>query len=138
MTTDKTNFARLMRLQRVIKSMRERDHADAKNRVASAEKSLEDLSRMINEESAVASLFPDLLARHFEKMMAEKHIAARQEQEAADDLVREKKKLETIEGRHTAQKAQEAREAEAKSHSEAIDQRYVRPVSASSKIGGIR
>lgn len=138
MTTDRTNFARLMRLQRVIKSMRERDHADATNRVASAERSLEDLSKLINDESAVAALFPDLLARHFEKMMAEKHVAARQAQEAADDLVREKRKLKTIEGHHTSQKAQEARDAEAKSHSEAIDQRYVRPVSASSKIGGIR
>jgi triphosphoribosyl-dephospho-CoA synthetase len=138
MTSDRKDLARLLRLQRVMKTLREREHAEASRRVAEAERSIDDMNRMLSEESPVASLFPDLLARHFEQMLARKAEAAREAKEAAEELLKEKKRLDNIEEQHTRQRNFENRTREAKLHSELLDQRSLRPVSASSKIGGIR
>ena len=138
MVSDRTNFARLLKLQRVIKALRERDHAQASQQMAAADRSIDDLNRMLREETPVAALFPDLLARHFERMLEQKAEAARQAKEAADELLKEKKKLDHMEERHARQRAFDQRTHEAKVHSEMLDQRSIRPVSASSKIGPIR
>ena len=137
MAGTRTDYARLMRLQRAIKSARERELAVAKNRVAVAEDELEDLLRIMSDASPVLDLFPDVVARRIDKTMDEKADAERVVSETGDHVLREKKKLETIESRHAEQRASELRDSEAAAQSETIDQRLAQALSASSKIGGL-
>ena len=138
MAGTRTDYARLMRLQRAIKSARERELAVAKNRVAVAEDELEDLLRIMSDASPVLDLFPDVVARRIDKTMDEKADAERVVSETGDHVLREKKKLETIESRHAEQRASELRDSEATAQSETIDQRLAQALSASSKIGKLR
>lgn len=135
MSGQPTDYARLLRLQRVIKAMRERDLAEAKNRTATANRSLEELGRMMHEGGPIVGLFPDLLASYFETTLAEKADAERQVKASGDELLKEKKKLETIENRHGEQRTSETRRDEAVAQAETLDQRLARRLSASSKIG---
>ena len=137
MTGYKTDFERLLRLQRLIKAMRERELADAKGRKAAAERSLDDLARMMNDGGPIVRLFPDLLANYFQSTLADKADAERQIRETGDELLREKRKLETIETRHVEQRSSQIRDDEAQAQSETIDQRITRGMSASSKLGKI-
>ena len=138
MTGSRTDYARLLRLQRAIKAARERELSMAKNRVVVAEKELEDLLRLMAEASPVLDLFPDVVARRIGKTMDEKADAERVVSESGDHVLREKKKLETIENRHAEQRASELRDSEAAAQSETIDQRLAQALSASSKIGKLR
>ncbi len=138
MTGSRTDYARLMRLQRAVKAARERERAVAKNRVSVAENELEDLLRIMSDPSPVLDLFPDVVARRIEKTMDEKAAAERVVSESGDHVLREKKKLETIENRHAEQRASELRDSEAAAQSETIDQRLAQALSASSKIGKLR
>jgi hypothetical protein len=137
MSDRRTDFARLLRLQRTIKSIREREHEAAKNRSASAEQSLAELSRMMSDAGPVVSLFPDLLANYFQKTLGEKSEADIEARETGDRLLREKKKLEQIEVRFGEQRAEADRKADDAVQSEVLDQRTSRGLSASSKIGKI-
>ena len=135
--SEKSDLARLVRLQKVIKALRERDHVQANRQVADADKSIEELNRMMTRENPVVALFPDLLARHFEQMLKQRAEASRAAQETADELLKEKKKLDNMEDRHERAKGLEQRARDARLQHEMLDQRSARPVSASSKIGGI-
>lgn len=137
MTGQPTDYARLLRLQRVIKAMRERDLAEARNRTATAERSLEELNRMFDEGGPIVGLFPDLLANYFQTTLSEKADAERQVKASGDELLKEKKKLETIENRYGEQRTSETRRDEAVAQAETLDQRLARQLSASSKIGKI-
>lgn len=138
MSTRKTDFARLLRLQRAIKAMRERELAEARNREAAADRTLEDLSRMIDDGGPIAGLFPDLLARRFHSTLVEKVEAGREARESGDRLIRENRKLETIEDRLGEQRAAEVREGEEKAQAESLDQRFAGRMSGSSKLGRLR
>jgi len=137
MDGQRTDFGRLLRLQRAVKAVCERDLSDARNRVASAEQSIRELQRALSGGNPVLDLFPDLVARRLENTMIEKADAERHAGEAGRKLLREKKKLEAIEERHAEQRATDARAGENAAQSETIDQRLARYLSASSKIGGI-
>jgi len=138
MTGSRTDYARLLRLQRAVKAARERELSMAKNRVAVAEKELEDLLRLMSDASPVLDLFPDVIARRIDNTVDEKADAERVVSESGDHVLREKKKLETIESRHAEQRASELRDSEAAAQSETIDQRLAQALSASSKIGKLR
>lgn len=138
MTGSRTDYARLLRLQRAVKAARERELALAKNRVAVAEEELEDLLRVMSGANPVLDLFPDVVARRIDKTIDEKADAQRIVSESGDHVLREKKKLETMENRHAEQRASELRESEAAAQSETIDQRLAQALSASSKIGKLR
>lgn len=138
MTESRTDYARLLRLQRAVKAARERELAMAKNRVAVAEGELQDLLRVMADGNPVLDLFPDVVGRRIDKTMDEKADAERVVSETGDHVLREKKKLESIEDRHTEQRATELRDREAAAQSETIDQRLAQALSASSKIGKLR
>lgn len=138
MTGSRTDYARLLRLQRAVKAARERELALAKNRVAVAEEELEDLLRVMSGANPVLDLFPDVVARRIDKTIDEKADAQRIVSESGDHVLREKKKLETMENRHAEQRASDLRESEAAAQSETIDQRLAQALSASSKIGKLR
>ena len=131
----KTDYERLLRLQKLVKAMRERELADAKGRKAAAERSLDDLARMMDDGGPIVRLFPDLLASHFQSTLADRADADRQVKETGDELLKEKRKLETIETRHIEQRSSQSREEEAKAQSETIDQRIAKRLSGSSKLG---
>jgi len=135
MADRKTDFSRLVRIQRVVKSMRERDLADAMNRSESAARALKDLDRMIADGGTVASLFPDLLSNYLQSTLAEKSVADRQVKDQGDKLLKEQRKLEAIEDRHKQQRKSEADENEAAAQTENLDQRIAGRLSASSKLG---
>ena len=132
-----TDFARLVRLQRAVKAVRERELAEARNRVAAAQNELKDLQRMTEGENAILDLFPEIVARRLDRTLAAKVEAERLVSETGGHLLREKRKLESIESRHAEQRAFDLRENEASAQSETIDQRLSRYLSASSKIGGL-
>ena len=138
MTGSRTDYARLLRLQRAVKASRERELAVAKNRVAIAEKELEELLRLMSDASPVLDLFPDVVARRIDKTMDEKADAERVVSESGDHVLREKRKLETIENRHAEHRASDLRDSEAAAQSETIDQRVAQALSASSKISKLR
>ena len=138
MTGSRTDYARLLRLQRAVKAARERELALAKNRAAVAEDELQDLLRVMADGSPVLDLFPDVVARRIDRTMDEKADAERLVSEIGDHVLREKRKLESIETRHAEQRASELRETEAAAQSETIDQRLAQALSASSKIGRLR
>jgi ParB-like chromosome segregation protein Spo0J len=137
MSEQKTDFARLVRLQRVLKAMRERDHAEAKFRAVEADLALTEISDIMDNAGPIASLFPDLLAGYFQRAIGERADAEKQAEELADRLIEEKKRLEQIENRLGQQKTEAMRKAEEKAQAEALDQRYSRPVPVSSKIGRV-
>lgn len=135
MTGRKTDFARLVRIQRVVKSMRERDLADAMNRSEAAGRALRDLDRMMASNGTVASLFPDLLANYLQSTLADKATADRQVKDHGEKLLKEQRKLEAIEDRHRQQRRSEMNEDEVAAQTEALDQRIAGRLSASSKLG---
>ncbi|MFZ2103446.1 MAG: hypothetical protein WAU86_23075 [Oricola sp.] len=137
MANQRTDYTRLLRLQRVMKSLRERDLTDAKNRSAAAERALDDLDRMIVEDGPIARLFPDLLAGYFQSTLAEKSRADQQVSEFSEEVLKEKRKLEAIEDRHAQQRISDRNRDEAAAQSETIDQRIAGRLSASSKFGKI-
>lgn len=130
-----TDYARLVRIQRVVRSMRERDLSDARNRSEAAGRALRDIEKMISEGGTVASLFPDLLANYFQSTLAEKAAADRQVNDEGDKLLKEQRKLEAIEDRHKQQRRTDMDADEATAQSEALDQRIAGRLSASSKLG---
>lgn len=135
MANQKTDFARLVRIQRVVRSMRERDLADAMNRSEAAGRALQDIDRMIADGGTVASLFPDLLSNYLQSTLAEKASADRQVKDQGDRLLKEQRKLEAIEDRHKQQRRSDMNDDEAAAQSEALDQRVAGRLSASSKLG---
>lgn len=132
-----TDYARLLRLQRAVKAVRERELAEARGRVATAQNELEELLRMRESGSAVLDLFPELVAQRLDNTIDEKARAERLVTEAGGHVLREKKKLETIESRHAEQRASDRRAGEADAQAETIDQKLARHLSASSKLGGV-
>jgi hypothetical protein len=135
MANQKTDFARLLRIQRVVRSMRERDLADAMNRSEAAGRALRDIDRMVAEGGTVASLFPDLLANYLQSTLAEKATADRQVKDHGDKLLKEQRKLEAIEDRHKQQRQSDINDDEVAAQTEALDQRIAGRLSASSKLG---
>lgn len=135
MADRKTDFTRLLRIQRVVRSMRERDLSDARNRSEAAGRALQDIDRMITDGGTVASLFPDLLAKYLQSTLAEKAAADRQVSDQGDKLLKEQRKLEAIEDRHKQQRQSEMDDDEAAAQSEVLDQRIAGRLSASSKLG---
>lgn len=135
MVDRKTDFARLVRIQRVVRSMRERDLSDARKRSEAAGRALQDIEKMIENGGTVASLFPDLLASYLQSTLAEKAAADRQVSNEGDQLLREQRKLEAIEDRHRQQRRTETEEDEAAAQTEVLDQRIAGRLSASSKLG---
>jgi hypothetical protein len=135
MANQKTDFARLLRIQRVVRSMRERDLSDARNRSKAAGRALQDIERMISDGGTVASLFPDILAKYLQSTLADKAAADQQVKDQGDKLLTEQRKLEAIEDRHKQQRRSEMDEDETSAQSETLDQRIAGRLSASSKLG---
>jgi hypothetical protein len=135
MANQKTDFARLLRIQRVVRSMRERDLSDARNRSKAAGRALQDIERMISDGGTVASLFPDILAKYLQSTLADKAAADQQVKDQGDKLLTEQRKLEAIEDRHKQQRRSEMNEDETSAQSETLDQRIAGRLSASSKLG---
>lgn len=135
MDRSRTDFARLLRLQRAVKAVHERELALARNRAGAAEGELAELLRMLEGGNPVLDLFPDLVAMRLDRTLAEKADAERAVSETGDRVLRENRKLESIETRHAEQRAFELRASEEAAQSETIDQRIARGLPASSKLG---
>lgn len=135
--SNRTDYARLLRLQRAVKAVRERELGEARSRAALAQSELEDLQRLTAGGNVILDLFPDIVASRLEKTLSEKADAERLVSETGGHVLREKKKLETIENRYAEQRTSDMRARDASAQSETIDQRLARYLSASSKLDGI-
>lgn len=125
----------MLRLQRAVKAVHERELALARNRAGVAEAELSDLLRLLDGGNPVLDLFPDLVAMRLDKTIAEKAEAERAVAQTGDRVLHENRKLESIESRHAEQRAAVQREREEAAQSETIDQRLARGLPASSKLG---
>ena len=135
MNGGRTDYARLLRLQRAIKAVQERELALAESRASAARAELTDLLNRLDGGNDVLDLFPDLVGRHIERILSEKTAAERAVSETGDRVVRENRKLETIETRYAEQRAADQRAGEEAAQSETLDQQIARALPASSKIG---